>query len=79
MAKGKWERSDVSWGELELEQNLSVPTKTQLSNFLGTPGEDYFKGKPKSLNFYFLVIWWGKLWKLASFDMCLKHHFLKKC
>ena len=40
----------------------SVPTKTQLSNFLGTPGEDYFKGNPKSLNFYFLVIWWGKQW-----------------
>ena len=38
----------------------AVPTKTQLSNFLGTPGEDYFKGNPKSLNFYFLVIWWGK-------------------
>ena len=38
----------------------TVPTKTQLSNFLGTPGEDYFKGNPKSLNFYFLVIWWGK-------------------
>ena len=41
-------------------QRHSVPTKTQLSNFLGTPGEDYFKGNPKSLNFYFLVIWWGK-------------------
>ena len=39
---------------------VPVPTKTQLSNFLGTPGEDYFKGNPKSLNFYFLVIWWGK-------------------
>ena len=39
---------------------FTVPTKTQLSNFLGTPGEDYFKGNPKSLNFYFLVIWWGK-------------------
>ena len=38
----------------------TCPTKTQLSNFLGTPGEDYFKGNPKSLNFYFLVIWWGK-------------------
>ena len=38
----------------------TVPTKTQLSNFLGTPGEDYFKGNPKGLNFYFLVIWWGK-------------------
>lgn len=37
----------------------SVPTKTQVSIFLGTPGEDYFKGNPKSLNFYFLVIWWG--------------------
>ena len=24
-------------------------------------GEDYFKGNPKSLNFYFLVIWWGKM------------------
>ena len=44
--------------------NLSVPTKTQLSNFLGTPGEKYFKGNPKSLNFYFLVIWWGKSGKL---------------
>ncbi len=43
---------------------ITVPTKTQLSNFLGTPGEDYFKGNPKSLNFYFLVIWWGK--KLCS-------------
>ena len=42
------------------EGSFSVPTKTQLSNFLGTPGEDYFKGNPKSLNFYFLVIWWGK-------------------
>ena len=40
---------------------FTVPTKTQLSNFLGTPGEDYFKGNPKSLNFYFLVIWWGKI------------------
>ena len=40
----------------------AVPTKTQLSNFLGTPGEDYFKGNPKRLNFYFLVIWWGKGW-----------------
>ncbi len=39
---------------------VAVSTKTQLSNFLGTPGEDYFKGNPKSLNFYFLVIWWGK-------------------
>ena len=27
---------------------IPVPTKTQLSNFLGTPGEDYFKGNPKS-------------------------------
>ena len=45
---------------------ITVPTKTQLSNFLGTSGEDYFKGNPKSLNFYFLVIWWGKImmsWK----------------
>ena len=41
-------------------QTGTVPTKTQLSNFLGTPGEDYFKGNPKSLNLYFPVIWWGK-------------------
>ena len=41
-------------------KEFSIPTKTQLSNFLGTPGEDYFKGNPKSLSFYFLVIWWGK-------------------
>ncbi len=42
---------------------LAVPTKTQLSNFFGTPGEDYFQGNQKSLNFYFLVIWWGKHWE----------------
>ena len=48
-------------GTRYLREKMSpVPTKTQLSNFLGTPGEDYFKGNPKSLNFYFLVIWWGK-------------------
>lgn len=39
---------------------MAVPTKTQLSNFLGTSGEDYFEGNLKSLNFYSLVIWWGK-------------------
>ena len=52
-----------------------VPTKTQLSNFLGTPGEDYFKGNPKSLNFYFLVIWWGKslqLMKIPSLKLTAK-------
>ena len=43
-----------------LKRGGGDPTKTQLSNFLGTPGEDYFKGNPKSLNIYFLVIWWGK-------------------
>ena len=41
--------------------NDTVPTKTQLSNFLGTPEKDYFKGTRKSLNFYFVVIWWGHL------------------
>ena len=51
----------------EVSKWLAVPTKTQLSNFLGTPGEDYFKGNPKSLNFYFLVIWWGKVSKLGYF------------
>ena len=49
----------IKWFNETLETN-TVPTKTQLSNFLGTPGEDYFRGNPKSLNFYFLVIWWGK-------------------
>ena len=29
------------------------PTKTQLSNFLGTPGEDYFKGKPEKFKLLF--------------------------
>ena len=48
----------VSWWSIS--KTVSIPTKTQLSNFLGIPGEDYFKGNPKSLNFYFLVIWWGK-------------------
>ena len=44
------------------------------SNFLGTPGEDYFKGNPKSLNFYFLVIWWGKeiIWPFFVFGGSLK-------
>ena len=51
------------------ENSSTVPTKTQLSNFLGTPGEDYFKGNPKSLNFYFLVIWWGKSTIFAFFRM----------
>ncbi len=46
---------------LEVLNLITYPTKTQLSNFLGTPGEDYLKGNPKSLNFYFLVIWWGKI------------------
>ena len=37
------------------------PPRPQLSNFLGTPGERLFYfGNPKSLNFDFLVIWWGK-------------------
>ena len=40
---------------------IPVPTKTQLSNFLGTPGEDYFKGNPESLKILFQVIWWGKI------------------
>ena len=49
----------------------TYPTKTQLSNFLGTPGEDYLKGNPKSLNFYFLVIWWGKSMNLfGSGSIC---------
>ena len=48
------------WERKRRTMRFSVPTKTQLSNFLGTPGEDYFNGNPKSLNFYFLVIWWGK-------------------
>ncbi len=53
-----------------------VPTKSQLSNFLGTPGEDYFKGNPKSLNFYFLVIWWDKSPSNHHFGrICLEHFF----
>ena len=43
-----------------LDHMIAIPTKTQLSNSFGNPWKtDYFKGKPKSLNFYFLVIWWG--------------------
>ena len=38
----------------------SGPHQDPTFKLLGTPGEDYFKGNPKSLNFYFLVIWWGK-------------------
>ena len=49
--------SDV-WG---IDQKLSNHQDPTNSNFLGTPGEDYFKGNPKSLNLYFLVIWWGKM------------------
>ena len=55
----------------------SVPTKTQLSNFLGTPGEDYFKGTPKSLIFYFLVIWWGKNCCISEIDMLVISGILK--
>ena len=60
---------------------FAVPTKTQLSNFLGTPGEDYFKGNPKSLNFYFLVIWWGKfvLFQKKCVDLCVCVCFLSLC
>ena len=46
---------------------LAVPTKTQLSNFLGSLGENYFKRNPKSLNFYFVVIWWGNWWGVGFF------------
>ena len=38
----------ISWVETE-----TVPTKTQLSNFLGTPGEDYFKGNPEKFKLLF--------------------------
>ena len=34
-------------------QMVPVPTKTQLSNFLGTPGEDYFKRKPEKFKLLF--------------------------
>ena len=42
-------------------KNPSCPHQDPTFKLFGTPGEDYFKGNPKSLNFYFLVIWWGKL------------------
>ncbi len=64
-----------------LGTSYSVPTKTQLSNFLETPGEDYFKGNPKSLNFYFLVIWWGKYCFRKNhhvFFVCFSDLFPKK-
>ena len=54
------ERGPLGFGPIQFLMECTVPTKTQLSNFLRTPGEDYLKGNPKSLNFYFLVIWWGK-------------------
>ncbi len=64
---GNGKRAPGCWGYLGDELHypvlwglFPVSTKIQLSNFLGAPGEDYFKGNPKSLNFYFLVIWWGK-------------------
>ena len=56
----------------ETNGTVPVPTKTQLSNFLGTPGEDYFKGNPKSLNFYFLVIWWGKVHSILPTNLRIK-------
>ena len=36
-------------------------TKTQRTQTFWEPlGKTIFKGNPKSLNFFFLVIWWGK-------------------
>ena len=63
-------------GQPKVLFSLTVPTKTQLSNFLGTPGEDYLKGNPKSLNCYFLVIWWGKL--RSPFQTVLLPVFLRR-
>ena len=41
---------------------IPVPTKTQRTQTFWEPlRKTIFKGNPKSLNFYFLVIWWGKI------------------
>ena len=39
---------------------IYCPNKDPTFKRFGNPGEDYLKGNPKSLNFYFLVIWWSK-------------------
>ncbi len=43
-----------------LPNDQYCPHQDLTFKLFGNPGEDYFKGNPKSLNFYFLVIWWGK-------------------
>ena len=55
---------------LEVQKILYCPHQDPTdSNFLGTPQKDCFKGNPKGLNFYFLVIWWGKSMNTSSEDV----------
>ena len=45
--------------------HVGYPHQDPTFKLFGNPlKKDYFKGNPKSLNFYFLVIWWvyGKWW-----------------
>ena len=53
-----------------LPNDQYCPHQDLTFKLFGNPGEDYFKGNPKSLNFYFLVIWWGKniFLKLEKYD-----------
>ena len=46
-----------------LPNDQYCPHQDLTFKLFGNLGEDYFKGNPKSLNFYFLVIWWGNIFK----------------
>ena len=56
----KYDGSLVDDWHLESKEGSNGSSQVFLS-----PGKTIFKGNPKSLNFYFLVIWWGKFLTLV--------------
>ena len=57
----RWWETPSSHQEFQVPKMEGILTKTQRTQTFWEPlGKTIFKGNPKSLNFYFLVIWWGK-------------------
>ena len=54
-----WSKSQWIHFCCSCQWTIPVPTKTQLSNFLGTPGEDYFKGNPEKFKLLFPGLFGG--------------------
>ena len=52
---------------MELDKLLSPP-RTNFQTFWEPLGKTVLMGNPKSLNFYFLVIWWGKVVDVQVFN-----------